>query len=64
MKLFNKINFKALAIAAVITGACSYDKSERYPIADALGNGIGAGIVYIIPALVIAKGEKDYAKKV
>ena len=60
MKLFRKINYKALAILCAIIGAVNFDKDQQYPIAYSLGYGMGAAVMFTIPVLIVAKGEKDY----
>ena len=60
MKVFNKINIKALAILCACLGAINYDKDQQYPIAYALGYSAASAVMVTIPVLIVAKGEKDY----
>ena len=61
MTVFKKVNWKAVAILAGIISVINISNKEEYPIAYALGTGIGFTAVTLPISLITIKGEKDYA---
>ena len=60
MRIFKKVNWKAVAIVAGIVSVFNISNKEEYPIAYALGTGVGFTLVTLPISLVTIKGEKDY----